>query len=145
MKNVTDIDQLLSGMEEDRRIAHQQVNERFDADIAALKRSRELLLAKQNFPATITSAVPKTTALGGPAGKWPGLRPAMRIAMANASAEFNIEDILHGIQGFDGAPTTKRNAVSSELWRMERKKEIELVKAGRPNIYRKPANGGRSE
>ena len=133
MSTIEELDRVLLGIEEARRRDHAAIDEKYEADIAVLKRARQLLLQHAN--GSIPSGNSEQIARSGGGMKWPGLRAAIRESIRNRPEKFTLDHVMADLEKYEGKPQINRVAVSGELWRMCRQKDIKIVKKGRPNVY----------
>ncbi len=136
MSIIADIDQAIAIIEDNRRVELERISQKFDDDIAALRRSKEILSLQAKSNGAVSS-IPKPVISDESHVKqqWPGIRPAMKQLIAGYKETFTIENLMSDFQSFSETPTIDRNSVSSELWRMTKEDELTLVRKGRPNTY----------
>jgi hypothetical protein len=114
-------------IEQQRAADHVAVDQKHNASLAALE-----AFEKTIQPGRTTMERVKLRPL-----VWRGLRPAIREAIDTLDGEFTIEDIVKALGKYPDKPEIEKGALSVELWWACKEKNIELVRKGRPNVYKK--------
>jgi hypothetical protein len=129
----------------------------YEADVEAIHRCQGLAPVSLAAPVVPTISPEPEPPNGSPPAKangshreWPGLRAAIRGAIAYTPNKFTLDDITMLISDRypDKAETLRRVHVSGELWRMKRNGEIKVIEEGsgnRPSVYQKDTEAAEAE
>lgn len=151
MSFLSDVQTLLEEVENDRKKRHADVDEDCNKKAAAIATVQTLLAGRDtiNSPHILNSAetcppgrMPTPSEKSSPPtlNDWPGLRKSVRDFVSRNPERFTLDDVVAEFSAVYPNIPVKRIAVSQELWRINHKKEIQIIRRGSgrtPHIYKK--------